>query len=80
MKRYLHVLLDWTIVVAQNNDTFGILLVLKQITEALAAMSTPSYFLFNVPLANNNTTLADTSSTGATRSNQGTTIATTSSS
>ena len=37
-----------------------------QITEGLAAISTPNYFLFDAPLANNGTILADTSSTGAT--------------
>ncbi len=64
IKQYLHVLLDGTIVAAQNNDTFGILMGLGQITEGLAAISTPSYFLFDTPLANNGTTLANTSSTG----------------
>jgi hypothetical protein len=74
IKQYLHVLLDGTIVAAQNNDTFGILMGLGQITEGLAAISTPSYFLFDTPLANNDTTLADTSSTGLTRSSQRTTM------
>jgi hypothetical protein len=74
IKQYLHVLLDGAIVAAQNNDTFGILMGLGQITEGLAAISTPSYFLFDTPLANNGTTLADTSSTGLTRSSQGTTM------
>jgi len=45
---------------------------LGQITEGLAAIRTPSYFLFDAPLVNNATTLAETSSTGATWSNQGT--------
>jgi hypothetical protein len=72
IKQYLHMLLDGTIVAAQNNDTFGILMGLGQITEGLAAISTPSYFHFDIPLANNGTTLADTSSTGLTRSSQGT--------
>ena len=63
IKQYLHVLLDGTIVAAQNNDTFGILMGLGQITEGLAAISTPSYFLFDTPLANNGTTLANTSTT-----------------
>jgi hypothetical protein len=44
---------------------------LGQITEGLAAISIPSYFLFDAPLANNGTSLADTSSTGLTRPNQG---------
>jgi hypothetical protein len=73
-------LLDGTIVAAQNSETFGIPMGLGQITEALAAMSAPSYFLFDVPLANNGTTLAETSIIGATRSNQRTTTATTTSS
>jgi hypothetical protein len=77
IKQQLHVLLDGAIVAAQNNDTFGILMGLGQITEGLAAISTPSYFLFEVPLPNNGTSLAVTSSTGAIRSNQG--ITTTSS-
>jgi hypothetical protein len=72
IKHHLHILLDGAIVAAQNNDTFGILMGLGQITEGLAAISTPSYFLFDAPLANNATTLAETSITGATRSNQGT--------
>jgi hypothetical protein len=54
-------LLDGTIVAAQNNETFGISMGLGQITKGLAAMSAPSYFLFDAPLANNGTTLADTS-------------------
>jgi hypothetical protein len=58
---------------AQNNDTFGVLMGLGKITEGLAAINTPSYFLFEGPLPNNGTTLANTSETTATGSNQGTT-------
>jgi hypothetical protein len=43
------------------------------ITEALAAINTPSYLLLEGPLPNNGTTLANTSETSATDSNQGTT-------
>jgi hypothetical protein len=56
---------------AEQPHTFGILMGLGQITEGLAAISIPSYFLFDAPLANNGTSLADTSSTGLTRPNQG---------
>jgi hypothetical protein len=46
-----------------------------QTTEGLAAaISTPSYFLFDAALGSNGTTLADTSDVEATDSNQSTTI------
>ena len=67
-------LLGGAIVAAQNNHTFGILMGLGQITGGLAATSTPNYFFFDAPLTKNATTLAETSSTGATRSNRGTII------
>jgi hypothetical protein len=66
MKQRLHAQLDGAIMAAQNNDTFGVLMGLGQITEGLAAINTPSYFLFDAPLPNNGTTLADTSETSAT--------------
>jgi hypothetical protein len=65
-KQRLHAQLDGAIMAAQNNDTFGVLMGLGQITEGLAAINTPSYFLFDAPLPNNGTTLADTSETSAT--------------
>jgi hypothetical protein len=43
---------------------------LGQITEGLAAISNPSYFLIEGPLLNNGTTLADTSEASATVSDQ----------
>lgn len=73
IKQQLHAQLDGAIMAAQNNDTFGVLMGLGKITEGLAAMNTPSYFLFEGPLPNNGTTLANTSETTATGSNQGTT-------
>ena len=73
IKQQLHTQLDGAIMAAQNNDTFGVLMGLGKITEGLAAMNTPSYFLFEGPLPNNGTTLANTSETTATGSNQGTT-------
>jgi xanthine/uracil/vitamin C permease (AzgA family) len=78
IKQQLHAQLDGAIMAAQNNDTFGVLMGLGQITEALAAINTPGYFLFEGPLPNNATTLANTSETTATGSNQGTTTTTTS--
>jgi hypothetical protein len=45
-----------------------------QITEALAAINNPSYFLIEGPFLNNGTTLADTSEASATVSNQTITI------
>ena len=76
IKQQLHAQLDGAIMAAQNNDTFGVLMGLGQITEALAAINTPGYFLFEGPLPNNATTLANTSETTATGSNQGTTTTT----
>lgn len=73
IKQQLHTQLDGAIMAAKNNDTFGVLMGLGKITEGLAAMNTPSYFLFEGPLPNNGTTLANTSETTATGSNQGTT-------
>jgi hypothetical protein len=73
IKQQLHAQLDGAIMAAQNNDTFGVLMGLGKITEGLAAINTPSYFLFEGPLPNNGTTLANTSETTATGSNQGTT-------
>jgi hypothetical protein len=62
---------------AQNNDTFGVLMGLSMIAEGLAAINNPSYFIFEGPLPNNGTTLANTSeTTTATGSNQGTTTTT----
>jgi hypothetical protein len=78
IKQQLHAQLDGAIMAAQNNDTFGVLMELGKITEGLAAINTPSYFLFEGPLPNNGTTLANTSETSATGSNQGTTTTTTS--
>jgi hypothetical protein len=78
IKQQLHAQLDGAITAAQNNDTFGVLMGLGMITEGLAAINTPSYFLFDAPLPNNGTTLANTSETCATGSNQGTTTTTTS--
>jgi hypothetical protein len=70
VKQHLHTQLDGAIMAAQNNDTFGVLMGLGQITEGLAAINTPEYFLFEeVPLYNNDTTLANTSKTSATGSN-----------
>jgi hypothetical protein len=70
VKQHLHTQLDGAIMAAQNNDTFGVLMGLGQITEGLAAINTPEYFLFEEgPLSNNDTTLANTSKTSATGSN-----------
>lgn len=66
MKQRLHAQLDGAIMAAQNNDTFGVLMELGKVTEGLAAINTPSYFLFDAPLPNNGTTLANTSETSAT--------------
>jgi hypothetical protein len=76
MKQRLHSQLDGAIVAAQNNDTFGVLVGLGKITEGLAATSTLSYFLFDVPLPNNGTTLSNTSEASAASLNQGTTTTT----
>jgi hypothetical protein len=54
---------------AQNNDTFGVLMGLGQISEGLAAINTPSYFKLEGPLPDNDTMLANTSETTATGSN-----------
>jgi hypothetical protein len=73
VKQQLHAQLDGAIMAAQNNDTFGVLMRLSMIAEGLAAINNPSYFIFEGPLPNNGTTLANTSeTTTATGSNQGT--------
>jgi ABC-type antimicrobial peptide transport system permease subunit len=69
VKQHLHTQLDGAIMAAQNNDTFGVLMGLGQITEGLAAINTPEYFLFEDPLYNNGTMLANASETSATGSN-----------
>jgi hypothetical protein len=69
VKQHLHTQLDNAIMAAQNNDTFGVLMGLGQITEGLAAINTPEYFLFEDPLSNNGRMLANTSETSATGSN-----------
>jgi hypothetical protein len=69
VKQHLHTQLDGAIMAAQNNDTFGVLMGLGQIIEGLAAINTPGYFLFEDPLSNNGTTLANTSETSTTGSN-----------
>jgi hypothetical protein len=69
VKQDLHTQLDSAIMAAQNNDTFGVLMGLGQITEGLAAINTPEYFLFEDSLSNNGTTLANTSETSTTGSN-----------
>src|SRR5215213_7389100 len=66
VKQNLHTQLDGAIMAAQNNDTFGVLMGLGQITEGLAAINTPEYFLFEDSLSNNGTTLANTSETSTT--------------
>lgn len=77
VKQQLHAQLDGSIMAAQNNDTFGVLMGLSMIAEGLAAINNPSYFIFEGPLINNGTTLANTSeTTTATGSNQGTTTTT----
>lgn len=76
IKQQLHAQLDGAIMAAQDNDTFGVLMGLGKITEGLAAINTPSYFLFDAPLPNNGMTLANTSETSATGSNRGTTTTT----
>jgi hypothetical protein len=48
---------------AQNNYRFGVLMGLGKITEGSTAISTPIYFLPNVPPRNNGTKLANTSET-----------------
>jgi hypothetical protein len=73
VKQHLHTQLDGAIIAAQNNDTFGVLMGLGKITEGLAAINTPEYFLFDAPLPNNGTALAnssDTSTTAQTREEQ----------
>jgi hypothetical protein len=78
VKQQLHAQLDGAIMAAQNNDTFGVLMGLSMIAEGLAAINNPSYFIFEGPLPNNDTALANTSeTTTATDSNQGTTTTTT---
>ncbi len=69
VKQQLHAQLDSAIMAAQNNDTFGVLMALGQITEGLAAINTPSYFKLEGPLPNNGTMLANTSETAAISSN-----------
>jgi hypothetical protein len=83
VKQQLHAQLDGAIMAAQNNDTFGVLMGLSMIAEGLAAINNPSYFIFEGPLPNNGTTLANTSetttATGSNGSNQGRTTTTTTS-
>ena len=69
VRQKLHAQLDSTIMAAQNNDTFGVLMGLGQISEGLAAINTPSYFKLEGPLPDNDTMLANTSETTATGSN-----------
>jgi hypothetical protein len=69
VRQKLHAQLDSTIMAAQNNDTFGVLMGLGQISEGLAAINTPSYFKLEGPLPHNDTMLANTSETTATGSN-----------
>ena len=69
VRQKLHAQLDSTIMAAQNNDTFGVLMGLGQISEGLAAINTPSYFKLKGPLPDNATMLANTSETTATGSN-----------
>ena len=69
VRQKLHAQLDGAIMAAQNNDTFGVLMGLEQISEGLAAINTPSYFKLEGPLPNNDTMLANTSETTATGSN-----------
>ena len=69
VKQEIHAQLDSAITAAQNNDTFGVLMGLGQISEGLAAINTPSYFKLEGPLPNNGTMLANTSETAATSSN-----------
>ena len=66
VKQHLHTQLDGAIIAAQNNDTFGVLMGLGKITEGLAAINTPEYFLFEDPLSNNGTALANSSDTSTT--------------
>jgi hypothetical protein len=69
VRQKLYAQLDSTIMAAQNNDTFGVLMGLGQISEGLAAINTPSYFKLEGPLPYNDTMLANTSETTATGSN-----------
>ena len=69
VRQKLHAQLDDAIMAAQNNDTFGVLMGLGQISEGLAAINTPSYFKLEGPLPDNDTMLANTSETTATGSN-----------
>jgi hypothetical protein len=62
VKQQLHTELDDAIVAAQNNDTFGVLMGLGKITEGLAAINRPGYFLSEGPLSNNGTAPANTTS------------------
>jgi len=50
-----------------------VLIGIEQITEGLATVNNPSYFLIKGPFSNNGTRLADTSEASATGSNQTTT-------
>jgi hypothetical protein len=69
VRQQLHAQLDDAIMAAQNNDTFGVLMGLGQISEGLAAINTPSYFKLEGPLLDNGTMLANTSEATATGSN-----------
>ncbi len=69
VRQKLHTQLDSTIMAAQNNDTFGVLMGLGQISEGLAAINSPSYFKLEGPLPDNGTMLANRSETSATGSN-----------
>jgi hypothetical protein len=69
VRQQLHAQLDDAIMAAQNNDTFGVLMGLGQISEGLAAINTPSYFKLEGPLPDNGTMLANTSEATATGSN-----------
>ena len=66
VRQKLYAQLDSTIMAAQNNDTFGVLMGLGQISEGLAAINTPSYFKLEGPLPDNGTMLANRSETSAT--------------
>jgi hypothetical protein len=68
VKQQLHTELDGAIMAAQNNNTFGVLMGLGKITEGLAAINTPAYFVSEGPIPTNGTTLANRSETSATSS------------
>jgi len=65
VRQNLHTELDVAITAAQNNDTFGVVMGLGKITEGLAVINDPAYFVFEGPLPINGTTLANTSETNA---------------